>query len=247
MLLQTSTSDSYCINTCPPCFLSLIASPIHNHGDPLPGAEGSHILQLFICDPHRNQQFLRVTGAQSEMRPDGITKLDLRQGITSLRIALWEVGPGTLLPHRARSCAHCALSVCGGGLGLDGCFGSPAPALSLVVAVDMRDSPDILQVKAHPRQLSLLPTSYVLSCNTVPTRVSIQEHHVRGWRRDANQEIKSLPNKTAWPHLADTGEYAGPPRSVPGTRRGRQRQRGPQAWQVLLWPGSAVRATLGTA
>lgn len=93
-------------------------------------------------------------------------------------MALWE--EGTLLPDRARSYAYCALSLCGGRLGLDWHFGSPPPALSLVVAVDMRDSPGILQVKAHPCKLSFLPTSYVLSCNTVPTPVSIQEHYVWG-------------------------------------------------------------------
>lgn len=128
-----------------------------------------------------------------------------------------------------------------------GVFGSLPPALLLVVAVDMRHSPDILQVKAHPHKFSLLPTSYVLSCNTAPTPLSIQEFHVQRYRKDENQEIRSPPKKTAWSHLADTGEYVGPPQSVPGTRHGRQRQRGPQAWQVLLWPGLAVRATLGTA
>lgn len=123
----------------------------------------------------------------------------------------------------------------------------PFPALSLVVAVDVRDSPDILQVKAHPHQLSLLPTSYVFSCNTAPTSVSFQEHHVQRWGRDENQEIRNPTKKTAWPDLADTSGYADPPQSAPGTRHGRQRQRGPQAWQVSLWPGLAVTATLGTA
>lgn len=48
--------------------------------------------------------------------------------------------------------------------------GAPASALSLVVAVDMRDPPDVLQVKAHPVQLQLLPASDVHSCNTVPSQ-----------------------------------------------------------------------------
>lgn len=147
--------------------------------------------------------------------------------------------PGALHPH--------ALPICGGGLGVDWCLWFPTPALLLVVAVDMRDSPDILQVKAHPRKFSLLPTSYVLSCNIAPMPLSIQEFYVQRYRKDENPEIRSLPKKTAWSHLADTGGYAGPPQSAPGTRHGRQRQRGPQAWQVLLWPGLAVRATLGTA
>lgn len=51
------------------------ASPIHHHGDPLPGAEGSHVLQLFICDPHGNQQLLGVTGAQPVDRPEGVMEL----------------------------------------------------------------------------------------------------------------------------------------------------------------------------
>lgn len=147
---------------CPPYFLSPTASPIHNHRDPLPGAEGSHVLQLFVCDPHRNQQLLGVTGAQSAKRPDGVTKGDLRPVITrSPGMALWEERPGVLLSHRTRGLAQ-------RGLSLDWYFGSPPPALSLVVAVDVGDSPDILQIKAHPRELSLLPTSYVLSCNTAP-------------------------------------------------------------------------------
>lgn len=136
-------------------------SPIHNHRDPLPGAEGSYVLQLFVCDPHRNQQLLGVTGAQSAEKPDGVTKCDPRLVITrSPGMALWEERPG-ILSYRTRAYAP-------QGLSLDWYFGSPPPALSLVVAVDVGDSPDILQIKAHPRELSLLPTSYVLSCNTVP-------------------------------------------------------------------------------
>lgn len=137
-------------------------SPIHNHRDPLPGAEGSHILQLFVCDPHRNQKLLGVTGAQSVKRPDGVTKRDLRPVTTrSPGVALWEERPGGLLCHRTRGSAQ-------RGRSLDWYLGSPPPALSLVVAVDVGDSPDILQIKAHPRELGLLPTSYVLSCNTAP-------------------------------------------------------------------------------
>lgn len=77
-------------------------------------------------------------------------------------MALRGEGPGAPHPQGARSCAHPALPTRGGGLG------SLPPSLSLVVAVDVRDPPDILQVKAHPRQLGLLPTSYVLACNTAP-------------------------------------------------------------------------------
>lgn len=154
-------------------FLSPTASPIHNHRDPLPGAEGSHVLQLFVCDPHRNQQLLGVTGAQSAKRTDGITKLDLRHVMTRSRDGFVSQESS---PHRTRGCAR-------QGLSLDWYFGSPAPALSLVVAVDVGDSPDVLQIKAHPRELSLLATSYVLSCNTAPTPVSIQQNHGQGWRR----------------------------------------------------------------
>lgn len=158
-------------------------------------------------------------------------------------MALWKGKPETFLLHSARSSAPPCLT----HMWRRSRCGLVSPALLLVVAVDMRDSPDILQVKAHPRKFSLLPTSYVLSCNIAPMPLSIQEFYVQRYRKDENPEIRSLPKKTAWSHLADTGGYAGPPQSAPGTRHGRQRQRGPQAWQVLLWPGLAVRATLGTA
>lgn len=227
-------------------FPSPMASPIHDHGDPLPGTEGSHILQLFICDPHGNQQLLGVTGTQSEKRPDAVTELDLRQVIT--RSPGWLCGKRDREPSSPQSlggCAHALYSHME-GLGLERCFGLPTPAFSLVVVVDVGDSPDVLQVKAHPCELSLLPTSYVFSCNTAPMPVSIRGHHVQGWGYDKNQ-ARNLTMKTAWPHLADTGGCAGPPQSAPGTRHGRQRQRDPQAWQVSLWPGLAVTATLGTA
>lgn len=55
---------------------------------------------------------------------------------------------------------------------------SPAP--SLVIAVDMRDSPDILQVKTHPCELCLLSTSDVLSCNTVPSLSASHNTKVQG-------------------------------------------------------------------
>ena len=165
-----------------PLFPPPTASPIHNHGDPLPGTEGSHILQLFICDPHRNQQLLGVTGTQSEKRPDGVTKLDLRQVITR--------SPGRLCGKRDQetsslpslgSCAHRAFPTHGGVWGWNSVLAPPTPSFSLVVVVDVRDSPDILQVKAHPGKLSLLPTTYVFSCNTAPMPVSIQGRHVQGW------------------------------------------------------------------
>lgn len=37
---------------------------------------------------------------------------------------------------------------------------------SLVIVVDVRDSPDVLQVKAHPHQLHLKSVSYVVTWNS---------------------------------------------------------------------------------
>lgn len=51
--------------TCVPVNL-----PIDHHRDPLPGSEGSHTLQLLVCDPYWNQELLRVTGAQPVDRKD---------------------------------------------------------------------------------------------------------------------------------------------------------------------------------
>ena len=39
-------------------------TPVHHSRKPLPGAEGGHVLQLFVGDPGRHQQQLRVAGAE---------------------------------------------------------------------------------------------------------------------------------------------------------------------------------------
>lgn len=75
----------------------------------------------------------------------------------------------------------------------------PSPAPSLVIAVDMRDSPDILQVKTHPCELCLLSTSDVLSCNTVP---SLSASHTPTPRVKEDQNLGltgRVPKK--WPGL----------------------------------------------
>ena len=59
------------------------------------------------------------------------------------------------------------------------CVLDPSPAPSLVIAFDIRDSPDVLQVKAHPGKLCLLSTSDVLSCNTGEP-VSVPDHQYPG-------------------------------------------------------------------
>lgn len=40
-------------------------APVDHHGDPLPGPEGRHALQLLVGDPYWNQELLGVAGAQS--------------------------------------------------------------------------------------------------------------------------------------------------------------------------------------
>lgn len=88
---------------------------------------------------------------------------------------------------------------------MDWCLWFPTPALLLVVAVDMRDSPDILQVKAHPRKFSLLPTSYVLSCNIAPMPLSIQEFYVQRYRKDENPEEVSQRKQPGLTWLTQVG------------------------------------------
>lgn len=68
-------------------------------------------------------------------------------------------------------------------------------APSLVIAVDMRDPPDVLQVKTHPYELCLLSASDVLSCNTVPTLLASQKTSIRG-KEDENHK-KQIPQENS--------------------------------------------------
>lgn len=52
------------METAPPGGVCPTHAPVHHSWNPLPGAEGRHVLQLLVCDPGRNQQLLRVAGAE---------------------------------------------------------------------------------------------------------------------------------------------------------------------------------------
>lgn len=53
-------------------------APVDHHGDPLPGPEGRHALQLLVGDPYWNEELLGVARAQSVGDTENTDKLYFR-------------------------------------------------------------------------------------------------------------------------------------------------------------------------